>query len=590
MSDSAPQLNICWSELLIEELVRCGATGFAFSSGARSAPLAVAMARHPAIRPSFHYDERTAAFFALGHARATGKPAIWLTTSGTAVANGYPAVIEAAMDGVPLILITADRPPELRHAGANQTIDQVGLFGSYVRWHVDLPCPDPAIDPRYLLSTIDQAWTYAQAPNPGPVHLNCMFREPLLADAEATNASAYLAPVTRWQGTKRPWTDASRGSLQPAAATVKAVRELMEQAERGVVVLGRMNRRDADTLRPWLRDCPWPVVADAASGFRQDDSIPMLIPYASILIELADADWPPDLILHIGNGLVSRSLLQWMSRSSAHYLRVANHPRKEDPLHAAEQVIECDFGAWTTAMPWDQGRPTPAWVDQWTAQSKRLSDILAADAETTTALNEVSAIRAVAQHLHQPQWLMIGNSMPVRDFDRFAPAVKQPASVVANRGASGIDGLISTACGYAAATRQPGVVVLGDLSALHDLGGLDYVRRSPVPITVLVLNNDGGGIFSFLPLKSHSDIFESVFGTPHGLHFESAARMFELEYQRVTSVEELQAALGDMEQCSQSRVIEIMTNREENVQLHRHLRETLGNALGDRDFAGADTA
>ncbi len=575
MNPTDKSIQAVWCELIAEELARLSTPSICMSSGARSGLLAVALARHPQLECVMHVDERASAFYALGLARATERPAVWVTTSGTAVANGLPAVVEASQDGIPMLLLTADRPPELRDTGANQTITQVGLFSPYTRWHADIPCPDAAISPAYILSVLDQANARACGPNPGPVHLNLMFREPLSAVAGNLDLEDYLNPVQRWLEGHAPWSRLVPARLEMAASERDALCERIMKASNAVLCVGRFQRQEErEAAYELAQQLDVPVIADIGSGLRLDASMLQLIPYADSVL-LGTTDFAPDLILHVGGPVVSKRIQAWMDSQSAPVVRIKTHPRKEDPHHRADWVVEGELTAWVRDISRREvSSPPAADLHAWRQASTKVQAILEAHEQSRDDLDEVFVAAAVARLRPSRFGLFLGNSMPIRDMDMFAGVQEDPGPVVTNRGASGIDGCLSTACGWARGAQQPLIAVLGDLALLHDLTALDYVRRSPVPVIVVIINNNGGGIFSFLPAATEveEELFEECFGTPHNMDFSAAAQQFGVAYACPQTRREFEQTLQSAITEERSLLIEVRADRAGNVEVHRQLQ------------------
>lgn len=574
-------LNLCWADLLIQELIRNGVCAFHGSSGARSAPLALALARQPGVEPVLHFDERASAFHALGYARATGRPAVWFTTSGSAVANGMPAVVEAHQDGVPLILLTADRPPEWRDTRANQTIAQPALFNGYTRWAIDLPCPDLRIPAAYVLTTVDQAVARAVNGFGGPVHINAMFREPLATQPEPFPAEEYLAPLQSWTQSNQPYTRIGQGPTWPARADMEMVAERVQMAQRGVIVAGRLPRAaDQTAVLEFARTLGWPVWPDILSGLRLGPRSTQVFPLIENMLATPDTGPAPDVVLHFGGPLVSRRVQAYIDQSDAWYAVLRPHPHRQDTAHHANYALECNAAAWWAAWQATHERARrpvtnpSAWTTPWRPIADRVEQICAAHHADTNQWDE-TVIAATLSRLLPPTYaLFLGNSMPVRDMNAYGVADGAATPVMANRGASGIDGNLATACGWAAGYQQPVAVILGDLAFLHDLNALHYVRRSPVPLLVCVINNNGGGIFSFLPMRD-DPAFETYFGTPHGLTAEHAARMFGIPYRTARNATELQAACQAAVATPGIQLLECFTGRTTNHQAHQHLHARL---------------
>ncbi len=581
---ASSNINSIWADLFVHELVRHGIRCFCLSSGARCGPLTAAVARHPDIEPVIHFDERASAFYALGHARATGKPAVWITTSGTAVAHGYPAVIEAAQDHVPLILMTADRPPELRDTGANQTIDQVKLFSPYVRWQVDMPCPDTAVPPSYVLTTVDQAVAHASGTRSGPVHLNVMFREPLTPEPDGRDYADYLEGLGSWRTVGTPFTEQGEHLRTPTPATMDAVAKRIGRAENGLLVIGRLDdESDRRSARELARMLPWPAFVDITSGLRlgpqQTDHI---IRFADQTLLASQADRKPDLILHFGGPLVSKRIQQFVADCAAdsEYMLIKTHVNRQDPAHRVRYALEVHFPSFMTALRARNAKARPArYLKSWQLDSVAAQAVLEDFLTNDGAVDEIYVASEISRAMPETHGLFLGSSMPVRDMDMYAHPESPALPVAANRGASGIDGTIASACGWAEGMDRPVVVVLGDLAFLHDLNALHYVRQSRRPITVVVINNNGGGIFSFLPIATYKDVFETCFGTPHGLTFEPAAKQFDVDYAQPESRNAFKEAFAQAVGSGGSSILEVRTERESNAALHRDVQARIRAAL-----------
>ena len=571
-------MNLTWASLMMEELARLGVRHICVAPGSRSSPLAVAAARHPRLHTVVHFDERGGAFYALGLARASGVPAVWVTTSGTAAANGFPAVVEASMAGVPLLLITADRPPELRDAGANQTIDQVKMFGDYVRWQVDMPCPSAEVPAAYVLTTVDQAVQRACSPHPGPVHLNCMFREPLLPEGGAVRPlPEELLPA--WQKSSHPYTTymIAGGAVPPGIMPA-----LWRDGAKGLIVAGEL-RMDEDrrAVCELASHFGWPLLPDVLSGLRLGAAPAPSVPYYDQLL-LADgraATLRPDVVLHVGGPIVSRRLQQFLAvNPPPTHVRLSPLPTRQDPQHQVTLALQSGVAAGCDALRRQAPPvPDPVWAAAWIEPMAAIDLEIEAVLEGRTDVNEPWVARTVSRLLPAGHGLFLASSMPIRDMDMYGATAGSAPGVGANRGASGIDGTLATAAGFAAGLDTAVTVVLGDLACLHDLNSLALLRGRPV--TVIVINNNGGGIFSFLPVAAYSDVFEKMFGTPHGLHFESAAALFGLKYIRAETQAHFQESYAAATRTSGPTVIEVVTDRDENVRLHAQLQQRIRSRL-----------
>jgi 2-succinyl-5-enolpyruvyl-6-hydroxy-3-cyclohexene-1-carboxylate synthase len=578
LNRETPRANRLWANLIVEELVRCGVDFFCVAPGSRSTPLVAALAANERARSLVHFDERGTAFAALGYARATGRPAAWITTSGTAVANGLPAIVEASTDGVPMILLTADRPPELRQTGANQTIDQPDIFGEFVRWRFDLPAPDPTIDPAMVLTTVDQAAYRARRSPQGPVHLNLMFREPFLpeGDGEIAGPSPWAEgyePYTRYAATK-PAVDETE---------IQALWQTLRPAKRGLVVAGRLaSRKQGEAVLRLAEVLGWPLLPDIGSQVRLGaDSENVAAHYDALLASEAFADaHAPEAVVHIGGRALSKRLEQFLGRSEPDpYVVVRENPFRLDPAHRVTHSIEADVPDFCAAMVRVALEDPPDERDSWTAGWRGASEKVghSLDGISTTELNEPFVARSVSRDVPQDHGLVVASSMPVRDLDTYAASGGAPVPVAANRGASGIDGTVATAAGFARGLGSPATLLIGDLALLYDLNSLALLRD--VPVVVVVINNDGGGIFSFLPVASRKEFFEPYFGTPQGVGFGPAAGMFGLHYERPETTEEFVETYRKASARGSSTLIEVRTDREENLAWHRRVLEEVAGSI-----------
>jgi 2-succinyl-5-enolpyruvyl-6-hydroxy-3-cyclohexene-1-carboxylate synthase len=579
---AAPRANLLWATLIVEELVRSGVNFFCVAPGSRSTPLVAALAANKRAGSLIHFDERGTAFAAVGYARATGRPAAWITTSGTAVANGLPAVVEAATDGVPMILLTADRPPELRQTGANQTIDQPDIFSDYVRWRFDLPAPEEPVDPAMVLTTIDQAVYRARRAPSGPVHLNLMFREPFLPDSDEYLDE--LPAPARWLENTEPYTRYAATKPSVDSGEVERLWDELRPVERGLVVVGSLpSRKHGEAVVRLAEALGWPLLPDVGSQARLGAASKNLVPLYDALLasDGFKETHAPEAVLHVGGRAVSKRLEQFLARSRPDpYVVVRENPFRLDPGHRVTHSVEADVMDFCAALREAAERHLPAEAASWTAgwreaseQADRHLDRLF---ERAKELNEPLVARLVSRHIPEGYALCVASSMPIRDVDTFAVPDGAPVPVAANRGASGIDGTVATAAGFARGSERPVTLLLGDLALLHDLNSLAMLRD--LPVVVVVLNNDGGAIFSFLPVARHKEFFEPYFGTPQGLSFEHAAAMFGLGYEHPGTVSDFVKAYRAACDRNGPTLIEVKTDREENVALHRRLLSEISEA------------
>ncbi len=586
----APNLNHLWADLLVEELVRCGAGLFCLAPGSRSTPLAAAVAANPAARHLVHFDERGTAFAALGFARATGRPAVWITTSGTAVANGLPAVVEASTDAIPLILLTADRPPELRETGANQTVRQPGIFGEVVRWQFDLPAPTAEIDPAFVLTTVDQAVHRATTSPAGPVHLNAPFREPLAPDPDGR---VLPEPPARWLGSAGPYTRYSAGTAADPEA-VRGVAAELAGIERGLVVAGRLRTREEGEAALALAErLGWPLLPDIGSQIRLGNDNPLICSYFDLVLGSASfrEEHRPEAVVYLGGRATSKRLAQHLAAAPDPFVVVRDDPFRFDPDHLVTHRVNAgvvEACQDLNAEVGGGGRGPSAWAASWRSASDAAASVLAERLEEE--VSEPGVACTVSRQIPADHGLVLAASMPVRDADAFAVPDGAAALVASNRGASGIDGTVATAAGYARGLGAPATLLIGDLALLHDLNSLALLRdpQQP-PLTVVAVNNDGGGIFHFLPVARHEEIFEPYFGTPHGLRFEHAARLFGLDYHHPDAASDFAEVYAAAVASGRSSLIEVTTEREENRALHAELLEAVAAAVDESVGAYCNT-
>jgi 2-succinyl-5-enolpyruvyl-6-hydroxy-3-cyclohexene-1-carboxylate synthase len=553
-----------------DELARCGLEHACTSPGSRSTPLVLSLAREPRIRSSSHIDERCGAFFALGLAKATGRPVALACTSGTAAANYAPAVHEAHEARVPLLVLTADRPPELRAIGAGQTIDQVKLYGSAAKWFLEVD-DQPATPERmrWLRQLACRAYWTALEGRPGPVHLNFSLREPLVLDEPLPTEE----PGGGGRAGGRPWV--TRPRTQPVAgpAVAEGLRAALDAHPRAVMVAGRSERDPGlgEALAGLADALALPLLAEPLSGARRGPAA--IAHYDALLRHPAfAAAHAPDLVLRFGDLPTSKPLRQWLHGLDALQIAFDAESAWQDPAGRVGAIVATDPRVLAPETP----REDRAWLDGW-----HRADRAAAGAIART-LGELSEPRVAAElgvRLPADATLVVASSMPVRDVETFFPARDAPPRVLSNRGANGIDGTVSTAFGVAAAGTGPTVLLIGDVALAHDIGGLLAARRLGLPLVIVVLNNDGGGIFHFLAVEREGADFEEHVATPHGLDFAHAAALYGLSHERAADPEAFRAALDRALAAPTATILEVRTERAENVALHRRVWEAVAGSV-----------
>lgn len=574
--------NTALASAFVEELARGGLRHAVVSPGSRSTPLAVALWRQPEIEVSVIVDERSAAFFALGAAQATGTPVALLCTSGTAAANYHPAICEADESALPLVVLTADRPPELRGIGAGQTIDQVKLYGSAVRWFCEAGTHE-ADDGGLLHYRSIACRALAKAhggSRPGPVHLNLPWREPLapIAVEGAVTATDPLALAGR---AGRPLTAVTSIDLEPTAFLLDEVAGHIGDAIAGVIVAGRqLDPELREPLAHLARASGFPILAEPTSQLRcgPHDRSHVVSAYDLLLRDEHFArSVAPELVLRFGEMPTSKPLRRWLTESGADQIVVDPHGGWNEPTNRAAAILRADptelAAGWAVRLDKEERGPPRRWLDAERAARAALESELVVGNE----LSEPALHLALGGAHRDGDLVYTASSMPIRDQEAFLPSVDTDAIFLCNRGANGIDGLVSSGIGAAHASGRPTTIVTGDLGLLHDLGGLAALRDVSAPVRVVVIDNDGGGIFGFLPQAERlgEEEFEALLGTPSGVDVAKAAELFGLPHRRLEALARLPEALA-----AGTGLIEVKTDRGTNVGQHRRASAAVSEALG----------
>jgi len=581
----------------VDELVRCGMRAACTSPGSRSAPLVLSLAREERLRCYSHVDERCAGFFALGLAKSSGLPVAIACTSGTAAAELLPAAIEAREARVPLLALTADRPPELRENGAGQAIDQLKIFGGAAKWFFEVGLHEASPERlRWMRTLACRAYWTALEGRPGVVHLNFALREPLVEERE-------LPDDLSGRGDGRPFV---RRVPSPGAADTQTaqLRALVSGSRRGVVVAGRHERGTVlgQAASAFAQAARWPLLADPLSGARRGAAA--IAHYDALLRDRSLAgSLLPDLVLRVGDLPVSKPLRTWLGGLEG-VQQVALDPEGawQDPASVLSDCLALDPAAALSALAGARSQSSLArggadedWLASW-----RSADELAAGAILGVLGDREPSEPAVAAELGvllpEQATLFVASSMPVRDIETFWPAREDPPRVLCNRGANGIDGTVSSAFGAAADAggpvggAGPVVLLIGDVALAHDLGGLLAAGRLDLKLTIVLLENGGGGIFDFLPVAEASmaraaaepgaaDIYTRHVATPTGLDFAKAADLYGLEHERVADIPAFRVALERALAGERSSIVEVRTRRDENVELHRRVWQAVSDAL-----------
>jgi 2-succinyl-5-enolpyruvyl-6-hydroxy-3-cyclohexene-1-carboxylate synthase len=548
--------NYAFTTALVRSLAEQGLQHVAITPGSRNSPLALAFADHPEITDWVHLDERSAAFFALGAAKTTGRPAAVVTTSGTAAVELHPAAVEARLARIPLLLLTADRPPELRDVGAPQAINQTNLFGSASKWFHDAGLPQPGSQP-YAVRLAAQMWAAALDLPPGPVHVNFPFREPLAPVTVPGDADA-MSPATAIP---------SFHSGRPVAdqKTVALVAEELS-GRKGLIVAGPLDQPGfPSAVAAFAARAGFPIIADPLSQLRtgpHDRDRVVVTGDALARAGQLDDDLRPEAVVRFGAVPTSKALSIWLAESRDIPQILVDHSEWRDPGSSSIRVVRTDPVSFAAELSGAVGRAPEGWTEAWTETDRAAYQALIAGLSFPS---EPAVVTALAEAIPAGTALYVGSSMPIRDVDTFFPSLAKPVRILSNRGANGIDGLISSGLG-ASVAGQPVVILGGDLSLLHDLTALGTALRYDLPATIVVVNNDGGGIFHFLPQAAHPQHFERLLGTPHGTNFQALAAAFGVEHHEVSHGETFQDLL--VSPTHGPRLIEVHTDRRENVAVH----------------------
>jgi 2-succinyl-5-enolpyruvyl-6-hydroxy-3-cyclohexene-1-carboxylate synthase len=573
--------NTALASAFAEELARGGLRRAVVSPGSRSTPLAVALWRQPEIEVTVIVDERSAAFFALGAAQASGEPVALLCTSGTAVANYHPAVYEADESGLPLVVLSADRPPELRGIGAGQTVDQIKVFGSSVRWFCEVGTH--AADDGGLLhyrSVACRALAAARGETrPGPVHLNLPWREPL-APVPVEGAVTATDPLALAGRAGRPLTAVTRIDLEPSTFLLEEMAGHIGDAIAGVIVAGRqLDPELREPLAHLARVSGFPILADPTSQLRcgPHDRSQVIAGYDLLLRDERFArSVVPDLVLRFGEMPTSKPLRAWLAASGASEIVVDPYGGWNEPSNRAAAILRADptelASGWAARLEKEPRGVPEAWIMAEAAAQAALE----AQFEADGPLAEPALHRALGRAHADGDLVYTASSMPIRDQEAFLAGTDTDVLFLCNRGTNGIDGLVSSGIGAAQASGRPTTIVTGDLGLLHDIGGLAALRDVSTPVRIVVIDNDGGGIFHFLPQEQAlaGEEFEALLGTPRGVDAEKAAALFDLPHRRLESLGDLPGAIA-----AGTGLIEVKVDRQSNVETHRRLSAVVQEAL-----------
>ncbi|TCT17526.1 2-succinyl-5-enolpyruvyl-6-hydroxy-3-cyclohexene-1-carboxylate synthase [Melghiribacillus thermohalophilus] len=557
----------------IDELHQQGLLDVIISPGSRSTPLAMTFAEHAGIRHWVVPDERSAAFFALGMAKDQKRPVALVCTSGTAAANYYPAIVEAYYSRVPLLVLTADRPHELRDNGAPQSIDQMKMYGSYVKWFHEMAIPDDTEDMLfYARNQAQKAVIMSNDQNPGPVHMNFPFREPLIPDFSLPDI---------WDKVQIGDRKTFLGERTLNVESIDAFLQEIAPCRRGLLVAGPQTGVEEGVLIQQLAD-KWniPVLVDPLSQLRGGIQEERFIENYDAILKDKDIRnlLKPDFIIRFSAMPISKSYLFYVKElKDVRQYVVENYGGFRDPAQSSTQYIFASAGGFAAQCMEAELSPVmdEEWTEIWIRMNQKVKEILSEKGDGLTEGNLVPVIR---EEMKDGFVLFAGNSMPIRDVDSFFVKTDKSIQIQANRGANGIDGVVSSAIGMAATGKRV-TLLIGDVSFFHDLNGLIIARQYQIPLTVVLVNNNGGGIFSFLPQSQEPRHFERLFGTPLQLSFEHAANMYGAGYRLAETLEQFRQNLRESYTSEGIQIIEVRTDREENERWHRQIWKEISQAI-----------
>lgn len=564
---SVSVFNRCWSKVILETLVRQGVTHFCIAPGSRSTPLTLEAVRLQNANRALchtHFDERGLGFFALGIAKSTKKPVAVIVTSGTAAANLYPAIIEARQSHVNLIVLTADRPPELLECGANQAILQENMFADYPLANLNLPRPSQDYAASWLISKIEHA-CHKQAEEAGVIHINVPFAEPLYdANAEEIDVHPWLAPVQRWLSQNKSWT------TYPEQHQEVLIHEHWDQwrTKRGIIVAGRMPAEQAMGIASWANTMGWVLLTDIQSGVEAS------LPYADIWLAnqtVKQKMLQADIVIQLGNRFISKRINQFLAEFKNEYWIVDENPQAVDPYHHSHTRFVAKIHHWLRAHPPLRQKP-------WLLEALALSKFCATFIEQQVGgnLNEAALAHHIERLLPNNGTLFLGNSLFVRLVDALTK-LPEGYPIHTNRGASGIDGLLATVAGIGIGANQPVVALVGDTSALYDLNSLALFKKLTQPTILFIINNNGGAIFDMLPVDA--EVKDKFYRMPHHTEFSQVASMFDLKYARPYTWADLSAVLKQAYSRREATIIEIKVAPNDGSTIYKRLIDQISYAV-----------
>jgi 2-succinyl-5-enolpyruvyl-6-hydroxy-3-cyclohexene-1-carboxylate synthase len=571
-------INRLWSSLIIDEFLKNDITHFYLSPGMRNAPLIAALSHlkkfYSELQIYVCMDERAAAYRALGHSKATGKPSVMLCTSGSAMANYMPALVEAKKSNIALIVLSADRPSELTFCDDNQTIDQVKFFGDYIQGEMNLGTPTVEISPLVLTSSLSNLIHKSLFPQKGPVHINCAFREPL-EDTIVPLADSYIALANTQINRKGPSTKYVGLETSPSLEVLNELAETIAKTKRGLLVIGSLNPHESTTeVLALVKKLGWPTYFDVSSSLKysmnlQDGALPTF-DHPEMIDTLVKQ--PPETVFHIGGRLTSKHYYAFLKKvPDINLITLSLNKEKEDPSHHTKVRLNAHINSTLKQLlhllneKKIEGSSELA-LDFSNFTTKKI------DLIDNAPLSYPVISKTIIDRIADKSFLYIGNSTVVRSFDAyFSQTVRKDITVATNRGASGIEGFIASSCGFIDGVQKDVTLVVGDVAFIHDLNSLLFIKDLKHALKIIVVNNDGGGIFTLLPINKEKDVVDYI-TSPHGMKFDKITRAFDIDYLSASTKEELIAGLDKLEKSKTSALLEIFIDHETNKKVYDQLK------------------
>jgi 2-succinyl-5-enolpyruvyl-6-hydroxy-3-cyclohexene-1-carboxylate synthase len=580
--------NTLWAEIFIDQLVRLGVQYACISPGSRSTPLALACAGNKNLKSFVHIDERSGGFFALGIARNLKQPVLLVCTSGTAAAEFYPAIIEAYQQNVPLIVCTADRPPELLNCGANQTINQDNLYKNHIKWFVNAGVPEPTTERLHHIRTIARrAVKEAVSLEYGPVHINLPFRKPFEPDIFTDSIDTHLLQTVRNNNTEE--ISQAKAAIVPDPALIQEITSILIKSNRGLIIVGPGDdgKEFSEHVTAMATLLSYPILADGASQLRyghHDKKIIFTHYDAYLRMSSFVRKHKPEVIVQFGGIVSSKGLELFLNGQNVFKIHVNREGKWVDPSNYLRSVVQADPGTFCFMVNEELRKMNPLdtqsdWLQDFRNAEAGAASVRQKMIDCTDVLFEGKILRTVFNEIPEGSEVMISNSTPIRDLDYFIPSIDKKIRIHTNRGASGIDGINSTALGIAASSDAPIFLITGDLAFYHDLNGLIAAKKYAISLTVILINNNGGGIFELLPISEYRDIFREYFLTPHDLKFAPFVQAYGGTHRLITSWADLISELRDAPKRSGLHVCEVQTDARASADLRKKYWDRVAEAV-----------